>query len=56
MRSLRLRSGDELNARAKANGYKRGGAHREEDSRRDCNKHKDDTIKDQDKALDRYVL
>jgi hypothetical protein len=38
-------AGDELNARAKANGYKRG-AHREEDSRRDCNKHKDDTIKD----------
>ena len=35
----------ELNARAKANGYKRG-AHREEDSRRDCNKHKDDIIKD----------
>jgi hypothetical protein len=33
-----------------------GGAHREEDSRRDYNKHKDDTIKDQDKALDRYVL
>jgi hypothetical protein len=28
---------DELNARTKANGYKRG-AHREEDSRRDCNK------------------
>jgi hypothetical protein len=51
----RKQTGDELNARAKANGYKRG-AHREEDSRRDCNKHKDDTIKDQDKALDRYVL
>ena len=31
-------TGDELNARAKANGYQRG-AHREEDSRRDCNKH-----------------
>jgi hypothetical protein len=47
-------TGDELNARAKANGYKRG-AHREEDSRRDRNKHKDDTKKDQDGALDRYV-
>jgi hypothetical protein len=35
----RKQTGDELNARAKANGYKRG-AHREEDSRRDCNKHK----------------
>jgi hypothetical protein len=35
---------DELNARTKANGYKRG-AHQEEDSRRDCNKHKDDIIK-----------
>jgi hypothetical protein len=46
---------DELNARTKANGYKRG-AHREEDSRRDYNKHKDDIIKDYDKALDRYVL
>jgi hypothetical protein len=33
-------TGDVLNARAKANGYKRG-AHREEDSRRDCSKHKD---------------
>jgi hypothetical protein len=48
-------TGDVLNARAKKNGYK-SGAHREEDSRRDCNKHNDDTIKDQDKALDRYVL
>jgi hypothetical protein len=51
----RKQTGDELNARAKANGYNRG-THREEDSRRDCNKHKDDTIKDQDKALDRYML
>jgi hypothetical protein len=51
----RKQTGDELNARAKPNGYKRG-THREEDSRRDYNKHKDDTIKDQDKALDRYVL
>ena len=42
-------TGDVLNARAKTNGYKRG-AHREEDSRRDYSKHKDDTIKDQDNA------
>jgi hypothetical protein len=51
----RKQTADELSARAKANGYKRG-AHREEDSRRDRNKHKDDTIKDQDGALDLYVL
>ena len=48
-------TGDVLNARVKTNGYKRG-THRKEDSRRGYNKHKDDTIKDQDKALDRYVL
>jgi hypothetical protein len=47
-------TGDEVNARAKANGYKRG-TNREEDSRRDRNKHKDDTKKDQDGALDRYI-
>jgi hypothetical protein len=51
----RKQTGDELNARAKANSYKRG-VYREEDSRRDYNKYKNDTIKDQDKALDRYVL
>jgi hypothetical protein len=51
----RKKTVDELNARAKANSYKRG-AHREEDSRRDRNKHKDNTTKDQDGALDRYVL
>jgi hypothetical protein len=39
----------------KANCYQRG-AHLEEDSRQDRNKHRDDTKKDQDKALDRYVL
>ena len=48
-------TGDVLNARAKTNGYKRG-THWEEDSRRDRNKHKDDTKKDQGGALDRYVL
>jgi hypothetical protein len=48
-------TGDVLNTRAKTNGYK-GGAPREEDSRQVCNKHKDDTKKDQDKALDGYVL
>ena len=47
-------TGDVLNARAKENGYKRR-AHREEDSRRDYSKHKDDTIKDQDNALDFYI-
>jgi hypothetical protein len=36
---------DELEARAEANGYQRG-AHREEDSRRDGNKHEDKTKKD----------
>lgn len=46
---------DELNARTKENGYQRG-AHREEDSRRDCNKHIDRVKRDQDGALDRYVL
>jgi hypothetical protein len=43
-------TGDVLNARAKANGYKKG-QHRE-DSRRDCNKHKDDTKKDQDNVTE----
>jgi hypothetical protein len=46
---------DELNAHAEANGYQRG-AHREEDSRRDCNKHVDKIKQDQNAALDRYVL
>ena len=48
-------TGDELNARAKANGYQRG-AHGEEDGRRNRNKHIDTVKKDQDAALDRYVL
>ena len=51
----RQKTTDELNARDKANNYKRG-AHREEDSRREQNKYMDDTIKDQDGALDRYIL
>jgi hypothetical protein len=48
-------TGDELNARAKANGYRRG-AHREEDGRRNRNKHIDKVKRDQGAALDRYVL
>jgi hypothetical protein len=48
-------TGDELDACAKANSYQKD-AHREEDSRRDRNKHGDDTKKDQVGALDRYVL
>jgi hypothetical protein len=47
--------GDELSALAKANGYQMG-AYQEEDSRRDRNKHIDKVKKDQDAALDRYVL
>jgi hypothetical protein len=43
-------TGDELDARAKANGYKKG-THREEDSRRDRNKHGHKTKKDQDSVI-----
>jgi hypothetical protein len=46
---------DELDAHATANGYQRG-AHREEHSRRDGNKHEDKTRKDQDATLDPYVM
>jgi hypothetical protein len=46
---------DELDARAEANGYQRG-AHREKDSRRDGNKHKDTTTKNQDTTLGHYVM
>ena len=46
---------DELEARAEANGYRRG-AHREENSRLDCNKHEDKTKKDQDTTLGHYVM
>ena len=42
---------DELDAHATANGYQRG-AHREEDGRRDGNKHGDKTRKDQDATLE----
>jgi hypothetical protein len=52
----RKKTADELDARAKANNYKRG-AHWEEDSRREHNKYSmDGTIKDQDGVLDRYIL
>ena len=46
---------DELEARAEVNGYQRG-AHWEEDSRRDGNKHEDKTKKDQDTTLGHYVM
>ena len=45
---------NELLTRVKSNGYK--GAHREEDCGRDRRKHEDKTKRDQDSALDRYVL
>ena len=48
-------TGDELNARAKENGYQRD-AHREKYSLRDQNKHVDKVKKDQNAALDRYFL
>ena len=46
---------EELEARAEANGYQLG-AHREEDSRRDGNKHGDKAKKDQDATLRQYGL
>jgi hypothetical protein len=46
---------DELDARAEANGYRRG-THRKEDSRRDGNKHEDKTKKNQDTTLRHYVM
>ena len=46
---------DELSARARANGYQRG-AHRDKDGLRDRNKHVDKVKRDQEAALDRYVL
>ena len=46
---------EELLSQARSNGYKRG-AHREEDCKRDQSKHIEETKKDQDSALDRYVL
>jgi hypothetical protein len=47
-------TGDELSARAKANGYQRG-AHRDKDRLRDQNKHVDTVKMHQDAMLDRYV-
>jgi hypothetical protein len=44
----------ELDARAKANDYKRGVY--QEDSRRDSNKHIDKVKQDRDAALDRNIL
>ena len=46
---------DELNPRAKGNGYQQG-VHQEKDSLRDRNKHVDRFKRDQNTALDRYVL
>jgi hypothetical protein len=46
---------DELLARARANGYKRG-AHRAADKIRGRGKHVKKAIKDQDRPLKRYVL
>ena len=46
---------DELEASRRSDGYQRG-ARREEDSRRDGNKHGDTTKKNQDASLDHYVI
>ena len=46
---------EELLARAKSNGYKRG-AYREDDCKRDKRKHVDKTKKGQKSALDHYIL
>src|SRR5438105_3297529 len=48
-------TGDELSARAKANGYQRG-AHRDKNSLRDQTKHVDRVKMHQNTALDRCVL
>jgi hypothetical protein len=45
----------ELEAGTAANGYQ-GGAHQEEDSRRDGNKHGDTTKKTKDATLDHYMM
>ena len=47
--------GDELGARAEANGYQRV-AHQDKDSLRDQNKHVDKVKRNQNAALDRYVM
>ena len=46
---------EKLFARDESNGYKRG-AHREKGSTRDENRYKDKVKKDQNAALDRYIL
>jgi len=46
---------DELLARAEANGYKKG-KHKEKDEVRNHHKHVDNTKKDQNMVLDRYML
>jgi hypothetical protein len=46
---------DELEARTEANGYRRE-THREEDSRRNCNKREYKTKKDQDTTLGQEFL
>jgi hypothetical protein len=48
-------TGAELAARAKVNNYHRG-AYRDKDNLRDRNKHVDKVKRDQDAALDRYIL
>jgi hypothetical protein len=48
-------AGDELSARAKANGYQRG-AQRGRDSVRDLNKHGDTVKMNQDATFDHYAL
>ena len=46
---------DELSAYTRANSYQRG-VYRDKDSLRDRNKYVDKVKKDQDAALDRYIL
>jgi hypothetical protein len=48
-------TGDELNARAKANGYQRG-IHRDKDNLRDQNKYVTTVKIYQNAMLDRYIL
>jgi hypothetical protein len=51
----RKATAEELEARAESNGYKRG-AHREKNGTRDNIKHNKEIKKNQNSALDRYVL
>ena len=48
-------TGAKLAARVKANGYQKG-TYRDKDSLRDRNKYVDNIKRDQDAALDRYIL